>query len=397
MKDSLSLEELRDESGAPLDIIEWLSGLGILKPVDGTFVAGDVFRIRMIQALLDAGFARDVIAAAVEAAGLNLDHVDGYVFHVSTGRSVRSFGEVAEELRVADVSGVYQLMGMSAPRPDDHLTTDEEDLLTTFVHVWDLAEDADAPRRAARLLGLGMETIVSGWADLLYEQVAGPARERWLRREVEEYPSEAANAAMELFSLLPRILPWLAQRYVERLVTTGIADTFEEVLASRGLAPEPSSTDPPAIVFVDLSGYTRATDEQGDRVAIDLATALQLRAEVTSAEHDGRIIKMLGDGVMMQFGEPAAAVDATKRLVTTLRDAGVKAHAGIHAGRVIERDRDVFGAVVNVASRIAGQAREGEVLVSESIVTFARLTPGDLEDRGNVALKGVKDRVRLFR
>jgi adenylate cyclase len=198
--------------------------------------------------------------------------------------------------------------------------------------------------------------------------------------------------------LLPRLVPWLIQRYIEQIVTSGIADSFEEVLASRGLGPPPQPADPPAVVFVDISGYTDVTEQRGDAVAVRMATTLQHRAEQVAADRGGRVVKLLGDGAMMQFrdagGGVRAAIDLVRSLSTTL---GTTAHAGVHAGPVIERDRDLFGSTVNLAARVSTAAAPGEVLVTEAIRQLADLDPATFEEIDPASLKGVSTPVRLFR
>ena len=237
-----------------------------------------------------------------------------------------------------------------------------------------------------------------GWADLLYEQMAGPARERWLRREVDEYPREVTEAVASLFALLPRLTRWLIQRYIEQIVTAGIAENFEELLASRGLGPAPEPADPPAVVFVDITGYTTITEQRGDEAAVHIATALQQRAEQVAAERGGRVLKLLGDGAMLLFGDPGAGVDAATSLVRMLReDLGVEAHGGVHVGRVIERDRDLFGSTVNVAARVSAAAGPGEVLVTDAAARATGLDGSRIESVEPAPLKGVSHPVRLFR
>jgi class 3 adenylate cyclase len=179
------------------------------------------------------------------------------------------------------------------------------------------AGDQDTPLRATRLLGDGTRTVTVGWADLLYEQIAGPARERWLRKDVEEYPQDVTDTVARLYTLLPRLVEWLIQRYIEQTVTSGMADNFEEVLASRGLAPPPEPEDPPAIVFVDISGYTTVTEARGDDIAVRIATTLQRRADQVAADRGGRVVKLLGDGAMLHFRDVSAAVQAATELVWT--------------------------------------------------------------------------------
>jgi class 3 adenylate cyclase len=91
-------------------------------------------------------------------------------------------------------------------------------------------------------------------------------------------------------------------------------------------------------------------------------------------------------------------VSAALELVRTLAgEAGVQAHAGVHAGPVVQRDRDVFGRTVNLAARIAQRAEAGEVLVSEAVVDAAGGDARRFEFAQDAVLKGVTERVRLFR
>jgi class 3 adenylate cyclase len=77
---------------------------------------------------------------------------------------------------------------------------------------------------------------------------------------------------------------------------------------------------------------------------------------------------------------------------TVSADLGLPAHGGVHAGRVIERDPDLFGSTVNLASRVSSAAGPGEVLVTEAVTRLANLEPGKLEEVGSIPLKGVLER-----
>ena len=126
---------------------------------------------------------------------------------------------------------------------------------------------------------------------------------------------------------------------------------------------------PPAICFVDLAGYTRLTEVQGDEVAARLAASLAALVEDISRRHGGKPVRWLGDGGMFLFKEPTAGMVAALEMVESVPGAGLRpTHIGIHAGPVVAQDGDVFGRTVNIASRIAGRAGPGEVLTSEETV-----------------------------
>ena len=113
--------------------MEWLTRIGILEPrTPGTYTSGDVFRVKMIESLLQAGFTPEQVEAAVEAAGLDLRHVDRYILLEPGERSPRTFAQFAAEVgphaeRI--LTAAYQLLGVAPPAPESHLPVDEEDLL----------------------------------------------------------------------------------------------------------------------------------------------------------------------------------------------------------------------------------------------------------------------------
>jgi class 3 adenylate cyclase len=230
------------------------------------------------------------------------------------------------------------------------------------------------------------------------EQVAGPVRERLYRGEIQRFPDELRQTFITLLWLQPEMMQWLLQRYNEQRSTATIVEGFEEFFASRGLAPPLRPAAPPAVVFVDLSGYTRLTEERGDEVAVGFAATLQREAEAAAARHDGRLVKLLGDGAMLWFPNAERGVAAAMSLMRTL-DAGSTPppHAGIHAGPVIERDLDLFGRTVNLASRIAEAAGPGEVLASEAVAAAVDSPDVRFEPTDPAMLKGIPEPVPLFR
>jgi adenylate cyclase len=154
---------------------------------------------------------------------------------------------------------------------------------------------------------------------------------------------------------------------------------------------------PPAVSFLDLTGYTRLTEERGDEAAAELATTLATLVRGSSREHGGQPVKWLGDGVMFYFPNPGDGVLAALDMVD-----GVAAHdlpparVGIHAGPVVFQEGDYFGRTVNIAARIAEYARPGEVLVTQEVVDAGDLDGVGLTAIGPVELKGVSQPLSLL-
>jgi adenylate cyclase len=153
----------------------------------------------------------------------------------------------------------------------------------------------------------------------------------------------------------------------------------------------------PAMAFLDLTGYTHLTEQQGDATAAALAETLAVLVDRSSREHGGVPVKWLGDGVMVYFRDPPGAVLSALALVAELPQAGLPpAHVGVDAGPVVAQGGDYFGRTVNTAARIAAHAGAGQVLVSQRV---AEATPPDgvvFTDAGEVELKGFARPVRLL-
>ncbi|HEX8025227.1 MAG TPA: adenylate/guanylate cyclase domain-containing protein, partial [Candidatus Limnocylindrales bacterium] len=177
--------------------------------------------------------------------------------------------------------------------------------------------------------------------------------------------------------------------------TANIVTGFEFLMAREGIY-QPAER-PPAICFLDITGYTRLTQEQGDAAAAGLAETLARLVKRTSGAHAGRPVKWLGDGVMFYFRDPGPGVLAAIEMVEGLAAAGLPpAHVGLHAGPVVIQEGDYFGQTVNMAARIAEYARPGEVLVSQAVVDAAASTEGvAFTPIGAVDLKGVAGGVTI--
>jgi len=149
--------------------------------------------------------------------------------------------------------------------------------------------------------------------------------------------------------------------------------------------------------FIDMEGFTALTEMQGDEDAAELATRF---AELTRSVLDtgDRLVKTIGDAVLVTSRDPVSGIALIERL---LSDAAAEPRfpalrAGSHHGEAVERDDDVFGAAVNLAARVAGEAHAGEVLGTEPIASAARACGIPVAELGAVPLKNVRGTVALF-
>jgi class 3 adenylate cyclase len=151
------------------------------------------------------------------------------------------------------------------------------------------------------------------------------------------------------------------------------------------------------MLFLDLVGYTRLTEEQGDAAAAALAESLAVLVDRSARDHGGVPVKWLGDGVMVHYRTPAGGVRSALELVEQLPAAGLPpAHVGVAAGPVVVQGGDYFGRTVNLAARIAVRAGAGQVLVSRRVADSDPPAGVRFVELGELRLKGFARPVRLL-
>ncbi len=159
-----------------------------------------------------------------------------------------------------------------------------------------------------------------------------------------------------------------------------------------------------AVVFTDLVGFTEYTAVQGNAAAAHLL-GTQEPIVTDALPADARIVKELGDGLMIWFPEPCTAVRVCLDLLDAFETASDRTleplwvRMGMHFGVQTTRRDDLIGHAVNLAARISDQAGAGELLVSEETVAATRESGEGLEFEsiGPVLLKGIPDSVEIYR
>lgn len=391
----LTPDQLAHETGVELAYIRELIEAGALRPdAAGLHAPADILQVRLVQALAASGVELDDVVWAIREAGLPLDQI-GSMWTVAES-SGRTFAELCESLgeRGEQLPAVYAAFGVAVPAPDTVLRRDEEEALTRFLEVWGMLDDgADTFVRAARIAGEGVRRLELALIDL-FDELGGPPPVR-LRRGLP--PEEAMRPSQLISGSLEQTIVWLHRRHTAHEVFERVVAAVERALARSGRRELPPS-EPPAVAFVDLAGYTALAAEAGDERAAEVAAVLHSLALDAAREHDGRVVKLLGDGVMLRYPSTRAAVASVAALMRTVRAAGLPpAHAGVATGPIVSRDGDVYGHTVNLAARLAGQAAANELFLFEEFADAAAEAGFECERTGPAELKGVTGPVRVAR
>jgi len=388
-------ENAAKRAGVEPSYLVRLMDLGILAPADpDRFSPGDVRRALMANSLEGAGIPLEGVAAGIQSGALSLSFLDATSYERFAALAAETFQQVADRtgIPLELLMVVREAIGMAQPSPDDRLREDEMAIVPFVELQLDEGFRAPAIERLLRVQGDGTRRIT--------EQEGA-----WWNSEVIEPAVAAGNGPEEIANadLADRIAPLSEQALLAmyhaqqaRAWAANIIEAFEVMMAKAGIHSRLERQ--PAICFLDISGYTRLTQERGDDAAADLSTTVARLVQRSSVQHGGKPIKWLGDGVMFYFGDPGPGVRAALEMVDGLAAAGLPpAHVGLHAGPVLFQEGDYFGQTVNLSARIADYARQGEVLVSQAVADASNETGITFGDIGPVELKGVSGTVHLLR
>jgi adenylate cyclase len=150
-----------------------------------------------------------------------------------------------------------------------------------------------------------------------------------------------------------------------------------------------------AIGFVDLVGFTPLAQELPARELLAVITSLEARAFDVAVASGGRVVKHIGDEIMVVALDAVSGCETVLALMRDLDARGVAPHAGLAFGEVVARHGDYYGPVVNLASRLSDEAIPGEVLVDEAVAGGVAADGLVFEPAGRRLLKGFSDPVRV--
>jgi adenylate cyclase len=389
-----SRSEAAARAGIDQDTLDELVKLEIVRPSEGDrFREGAVRKLALVGSLLAGGIPAAALAAKIRAGDFDMDFLDSPSFDTFTALSGYTFEQVASErnIPIEVLLAIRESVGAAVARPHDHISEIELEIVPSIEAQLASGFPPDTVERLVRILGDSLRRYVLAGAEAFRIHVIGPVGDA----SGEEIGAAAEAASERLSGPLDRALVAMYRAQLRHAYTSNIVDGITAELAASGIVA--SSDRPPAMCFLDITGFTRLTSERGDSAAAELADVLGRLVTRVSVEHGGRPVKWLGDGVMFHFRDPGPGVLAALTMADAVPRAGLPpAHVGLHAGPVVFQDGDYYGSTVNLAARIADYARPGEVLVSRAVVDATPDGEVDFTALGDVELKGAPGTLQLF-
>jgi adenylate cyclase len=390
----LSVAEVAVAGGTTEETVAQLTEHGVITPQNsGTFRPSDVRRVRLTLALATSGVPFEAVGKAIRDGRVSFDFID-QLAPDPIPLLPETQTELVERLGLSDelARGLGTILGTCSLPPDQQVRTDHLELFELVGAAKAEGADDDLLIRVVRVTAESLRHIIAAQRDFVDTTLLEPAAAAG--STPSEMLASTAPTRRRYRELGRRSVEVLFDRFVDESTFQHIVELMEAELGEHRVV----AGSAPAIAFIDLSGYTRLAEEAGDDVAAAQASRFIAMVEAAASETGGRLVKVLGDGVMMHFAHSDSAIRAAISVLGRLQAHGLPAaRAGINAGPMVRRDGDYFGSVVNIAARAADYARPHEILITQEVVDA--WSGGDslyFRAIGAVSLKNVKRRIELF-
>jgi adenylate cyclase len=368
----------------PRTLKRWVDS-GVV-PKDGTWTPAAIAHARIVARLRERGHTLRQIQAATEAGRLSFAYIEDLL---PTEESQFTVDEAASEtgLEPALIERIFTTMGLNQAAAI-RINEDDLQLLRYVAAVLAAGFPLVALLQLIRVYGQAIAQMADAEVRLFHLYVHEPL----MRDGVPglEMAEEMWGLAGELLPLASPIMDHVHQRFLQHFVEQDVIGHMEADLEGEQLDLGRLRV---AIAFADLAGYTRLTEEIGEEEAVSAVERFVADVENTLPD-DARVIKTIGDEVMVVGSDPGALVDWAVGF-QELHDERPLPRIGMHYGETLYRDGDYYGREVNQAARVAARAAGGEVICTRPIVEHGG-PHLEFERIGEVRLKGFSDPTELF-
>ena len=386
----LTLKQVAARAGVTQATVRRWVKEGLVPQYEGTWTPAAASHVRIVARLRERGHSVRKIREASQSGKLAFGYIDE-LLPSTEGRY--TLEQAARELDVDEalIERLLAAMGLNTLSTEE---ISEVDLQVLRYGAEVLAAGLPLPAllQIVRVYGQAMAQVADAEVRLFHLYLHEP-----LMRD--GVPGVEVAQAMEGMTreMLPFAVPfinYLHGRMLGYFVEQDVIGHIESDLDDEETAEEGRMRV--AIAFADLAGYTKLTEEQGEAEAVGAVERFVERVEQT-LPIDARVIKTLGDEVMVVGADAGALTGWAIGLGAELPAGSPPPRIGIHSGAALYRDGDYYGREVNRAARVVARASGGEVLVTRPVVDGASRQDGlEFELIGEVVLKGFTEPTELF-
>jgi adenylate cyclase len=373
---------------SPGTVRRWVSR-GLVPGFDGRWTPSAVAYVRVVARLRARGHSLERIKKASDDGQLAIGPIEDLLSSSGARHPLRRVSRDSG-LPVELIRQIYATMGLGG-LPPEGLTDEDLQIMRYAAAVLAAGFPLPAYLQLLRVYGQVMAQIADAEVRLMHIYVHKPLMRAGVPNV--EIAEEMEAMTREVLPLASPFISYLHGRLLSHFVEQDMIGHVEAELGEEELEEGRLRV---AIAFADLAGYARLTVEQGDEAAVSTVERF-VEAVGQSLPADARVIKTLGDEVMVVGPDPAALTSWAVDLQLGIDAGEPPPRIGIHYGQALYRDGDYFGRDVNQAARVVARAGGGEVLVTRPVVDLADGADGLQFARiGEVQLKGFSEPTELF-
>ncbi|MEA2314713.1 MAG: adenylate cyclase [Solirubrobacteraceae bacterium] len=385
----LTLAQVAASAGVTAATVRRWVQMGLVPGYDGHWTPAATAYVRVVARLRVRGHALADIKTASDNGQLAIGPIENLLAASGPRYSLKQASR-ASGLDSALIRRIYATMGLS-PESLEAITEEDVQIMRYVAAVLEAGIPLPAFLQLMRVYGQVIARIADAEVRLVHLYVHEPL----MRAGVSsvEIAEEMEGLTREVLPFAAPFMNYLHGRLLAHFVEQDIIGHVEAGVGAE--APEVGRLRV-AIAFADLAGYARLTVEHGDEVALNTVERF-VDAVAQTLPAEARVIKTLGDEVMVVGSDPAALTEWAVSLASQTKPAEPQPRIGLHYGEVLYRDGDYFGRDVNQAARVVARAGGGEVLVTRPVVEQAAGMDGVAFERiGDVTLKGFSEPTELF-
>jgi adenylate cyclase len=388
----ISLSEAARRSGVPASTLKRWAEEKIVPVRRGRWTAAAAAQARVVARMRERGYSLEDLKEAGREGRLAFGFTEELFSDPEENRM--SVEEVAAEtgLEPELVERILVILGTPTDRRGD-VSPEDAEALRHCARVLDAGFPLVAFLQLVRVYAQSMRRIADAEVRLFHLYVHEPL----IRDAVPELEmaEEMGELAADILPLAAPLTDYLHQRYLRYFVEQDVVGHMEADATAVDTAEIELGHVHVSLCFIDLTGFTRYTEEEGDIEALDVVENFVASVEAT-LPREATIVKTIGDEVMVVSPDPLPltewAVDFLARF-----EQRPQPRVGIHYGDAVYRDGDYFGGQVNLAHRVVNRALAGEVLVTDSVChSIAASDRLEFEGIGRVSLKGFPSPTDLF-
>jgi adenylate cyclase len=383
----ITLNEAAERSGVDRSTLERWAREGIV-PVDGDrWTVTAAAQARVVARMLERGHSLRSLRDAVAEGRLAFGFVEE--LFPSADRTI-TLPEAARRtgLEPELIERLMALMGTPVAK-ENTLTEQDADAMGGIARVLESGFPLVALLQLVRVYARAIRAIAEAEVRLFHLYVHEPL----IREGVNafEMAEEMEGMAGDLLPLTTPLMEYIHTRYLRFYIEQDVVGHMETEFADERQTGRVSM----AFCFIDLTGFTRYTEEEGDEEALDLVERFVETVEATLPA-EATIVKTIGDEVMIVSPDPATLTEWAVGFLGLFQERP-QPRVGIHCGSAVYREADYFGTDVNLAHRIVARALGGEVVVSSAVVEAIGSSDYLGFDRiGASELKGFPEPVELY-